>query len=114
MWQALGPRISSHNFKLRPVQGETGVSVNRKELTSVEQLLSQIPEEVLLRMGPGSQWRVAEARVSSIREFGFLVVADPKEDDPGHALILSDRLSLDEHAARKKLSRLFRFIEPFL
>jgi hypothetical protein len=37
-------------------------------------------------------------------------VPKPLEADPGHAEIQSDQASLDDHACRKKLALLFRFL----
>ena len=104
-WQAPGPRITSANFQLRHDKGETGVSVTRKSITSPERLMTLIGGSV----EKGS--RVAAARVGDVRDLGFLVVPKPLDDDPGHSEIQSDQASLDDHASRKKLARLFQFIE---
>jgi hypothetical protein len=110
-WQAPGPRITSRNFELRRDSDETGVSVSRRKITSPEALLLLIPSDIVLRMGPVTEWRVAHANVGEIRKLGFNVEPDPLPDDPGHALIASASSSLDDASARKDLARLFSFID---
>jgi len=104
-WQAPGPRITSANFQLRPDRGETGVSVTRAKITG--------PDRLLLILGgdraKGS--RVAGVRVSDVRAMGLKVVALHVDDDSGHAEIQSDQVSLDDHACRKKLAKLFQFVD---
>lgn len=53
---------------------------------------------------------MARACVGEIRALGFRVVPKPRPEDTGHAEIQSDAASLDDHAARKKLSKLFDFL----
>jgi hypothetical protein len=105
LWQAPGPRITSANFQLRHDRGETGVSVTRAKITGPERLLELVGGD--RAMGA----RVAHVSVGEVRALGVQVVPKPLDDDPGHAEIQSATASLDDHACRKKLARLFRFIE---
>jgi hypothetical protein len=107
-WQAPGPRITNVNFKPRLHLGETEVSVSRKRITSPDQLLAQIDQAVRQKLG--ADWRIAEAPAGDIRKLGFEVVADPQPHDPGHALIISDRLSLEDASSRRLLAALFQFV----
>ena len=101
-WQAPGPRITSANFQIRHDRDETGVSVTRSSITN--------PALLLERMGGKAGSRVAAARAGDVRAMGLRVVPKPLEEDPGHAEIQSDQVTLDDHACRKKLSLLFRFL----
>jgi hypothetical protein len=103
-WLAPGPRITSGNFQLRHDRGETGVSVTRLKITGPQRLLE------LLGVSHESGSRVAAARVGDVRALGFEVVPKPLEEDPGHSEIQSGRASLDEHASRKLLAKLFRLL----
>lgn len=103
LWQAPGPRITSANFQLRHDRNETGVSITRLQITSPERLLELIGGST----EAGS--RVASVRAGDVRHLGLKVVPKPLPTDPGHAEIQSDRSSLDDHACRKKLARLFQF-----
>lgn len=103
-FQAPGPRITSINFQVRAAQGESGVSVSRDSMTTVEQLVARVGGDLT----KGS--RVAAARVAEIRSLGLEVVPDPLEDDPGHAEIRSNSVSLDDHLIRKRLANLFRLL----
>jgi hypothetical protein len=104
LWQAPGPRITSANFQIRHDRQETGVSVTRWRITA--------PQHLLDLVGGSAQAgsRVACARGADIRALGLRVVPRPLEIDPGHAEIQSDRTSLDDHACRKKLALLFKFV----
>src|SRR5207248_3324791 len=104
LWQAPGPRITSANFQLRHDRNETGVSVTRLSITSPQRLLELVGGS----LQKGSQ--VAIVRSSDVRALGLRVVPKPLDDDPGHAEIQSDRLSLDHHACRKKLAMLFHLL----
>jgi hypothetical protein len=103
LWQAPGPRITSANFQLRHDRNETGVSVTRLKITSPQRLLELVA-------GDPKSSRVATARTGDIREIGLRVVPKPRQEDPGHAEIQSDKSSLDDHACRKKLAMLFQFL----
>jgi hypothetical protein len=105
-WQAPGPRITSANFQLRHDRNETGASVTRRHITSAERLL------VLVGGCSEKGSRVAFVRAGDVRALGLRVVPKPLDNDPGHAEIQSDQTSLDDHACRKKLALLFRFLEP--
>jgi hypothetical protein len=102
-WQAPGPRVTSANFQLRHDRQETGVSVTRLKITSPERLLE------IVAATPDS--RIAVAVVGEIRALGLAVVPTPKVDDPGHSEVQSDKVSLDDHASRKKLAKLFKFLD---
>ncbi len=104
LWQAPGPRITSANFQLRHDRNETGISVTRSRLTTPERLLEVVGGKVEL----GS--RVAQARVGDVRGLGLRVVPKPLDEDLGHSEIQSEMGSLDDHATRKKLALLFRFL----
>jgi hypothetical protein len=104
LWQAPGPRITSANFQLRHDRNETGVSVTRLQITSPERLLAMVGGSI----EAGS--RVASVRASDVRHLGLKVVPKPLPEDPGHSEIQSDTASLDDHACRKKLARLFQFL----
>jgi hypothetical protein len=104
LWQAPGPRITSANFQLRHDRNETGVSVTRLKITPARRLLE------LVGGSPGRGSRVASARVGDVRQLGLKVVAKPLPDDPGHAEIQSDQVSLDDHAGRKRLALLFHLL----
>lgn len=54
--------------------------------------------------------RVATVRTADVRALGLRAVSKPLPEDPGHAEIQSDKVNLDDHACRKKLSLLFRFL----
>ncbi len=101
-WQAVGPRITSKNFELRP--GETGVSVSRIALTTPEQLLARIGNTTT-----GS--RIAIASVEAIRALGLDVVPDPKDYDHGHAEIRPLTADLGGHSLRRQLAALFGFVD---
>lgn len=102
-WQAPGPRITSANFQLRHERNETGVSVTRLQITSPERLLELVGGST----EAGS--RVGRVCARDVRHLGLKVVPKPLPEDPGHAEIQSDTASLDDHACRKKLARLFQF-----
>jgi len=104
LWQAPGPRITSANFQLRHDRNETGVSVTRLQITSPVRLLELVGGSV----DTGS--RVAAVRTGELRALGLKVVSKPLPDDAGHAEIQSDTASLDDHACRKRLARLFHFL----
>jgi hypothetical protein len=104
LWQSPGPRITSANFQLRHDRAETGVSVTRLKITSAQRLL----ELVGGNLQQGS--RIALVQVADVRALGLQVVPKPLEEDPGHAEIQSGQASLDEHACRKRLALLFRFM----
>jgi hypothetical protein len=104
LWQAPGPRITSANFQLRHDRNETGVSVTRLALTSPTRLLE------LLGVSAASGSRVATVLVGEVRRLGLKVVPKPLPEDAGHSEIQSDIASLDDHAIRKKLAGLFRFL----
>ncbi|MBI3824070.1 MAG: hypothetical protein HY289_15485 [Planctomycetes bacterium] len=105
LWQAPGPRITSANFQLRHDRGETGVSVTRLKFTAPERLMEVV--------GGGREKgsRVAAARVGDVRALGLVVLPMPLDHDVGHAEIQSGATSLDDHACRKRLALLFRFVE---
>lgn len=105
LWQAAGPRITSASFQLRHDRNETGVSVTRANITGPDRLLALVGGD----REKGS--RVASAKVGEVRSLGLKVVPKPLNDDPGHAEIQSDQASLDDHACRKRLARLFRFLD---
>lgn len=100
--------VTSVNFELR--EGEEGVSVTRSAITSPRELLALTPPSALASMGPLDQWNIAAAAVEDIRRIGFVVEADPNNDDPGHALIKSGNASLQDHAARQRLAKVFRIL----
>lgn len=104
LWQAPEPRITSANFQLRHDRNETGVSVTRRQITAPERLLELVGGSV----DTGS--RVAAVRAGDVRALGLKVVPKPLPDDAGHAEIQSDTASLDDHACRKRLARLFHFV----
>jgi hypothetical protein len=106
-WQAPGPRITSLNFELRTDLGETGASSTVSRPADV----SQAAAGLLQRVKSGADSRVAVARVGDIRRLGFKVIEKPTEADPAHAEIQSGTASLDDHAARRRLANLFRFLE---
>ncbi len=103
LWQATGPRITSANFQLRHDRNETGVSVTRLQVTTVQRLLE------LVGGHPEQGSRVASVRAGDVRALGLRVVSKPLPTDPGHAEIQSDLASLDDHACRKRLALLFVF-----
>ncbi len=103
-WQAPGPRITSANFQLRHDRNETGVSVTRVRMTTPQRLLELVGGS----REEGS--RVAAVPAVDVRALGLKVVSKPLQEDPGHAEIQSDKANLDEHACRKRLSLLFRFL----
>ncbi len=103
-WQAPGPRITSGNFQLRHDRNETGVSVTRAHMTTPQRLLE------LEGGSPEVGSRVATVRTADVRALGLRVVFKPLPEDPGHAEIQSDEGNLEDHACRKKLSLLFRFL----
>ena len=103
-WQASVARITSANFQLRHDRNETGVSVTRLRMTTPQHLLKLVGG----RREEGS--RVAAVLASDVRALGLRVVSVPLPEDPGHAEIQSDRADLDDHACRKMLSLLFRFV----
>ena len=80
------------------------VSVTRQKITTPERLL----ELVGASLQRGS--RVGSVRAGDVRALGLCVVPKPLENDPGHAEIQSGQVSLDDHACRKKLALLFRFL----
>jgi hypothetical protein len=100
-WQAPGPRITSTNFELRP--GETGISVNRENITPADALMTRLGN-------PATGSRIAVASVAAIRALGLEVVPDPKDYDAGHAEIRSGTADLSSHSLRKKLASLFTFL----
>ncbi len=103
LFQAPGPRITSKNFELRPDRGETGVSVSRAGITS--------PARLMARLGnPAAGSRIAAASVEDIRALGLEVVPAPIPDDPGHAEIRSGAASLGDQDVRRRLAKLFRFL----
>ncbi len=102
-FQKPGPILTRGNFKLRHEKGETGLSVSRQAITGAA--------EFLRKRRTSDESRVAAARVGDIRALGLKVVPRPLDQDPGHAEIQSDSVSLDEKAVRKGLSKLFRFID---
>jgi hypothetical protein len=104
LWQAPGPRITSAKFQLRHDRNETGVSVTRQTITSPERLLELVGGNLKL----GS--RIASIRADEVRRLGLKVVPKPIPDDPGHAEIQSEAASLDDHACRKRLALVFRFV----
>jgi hypothetical protein len=104
LWQAPGPRITSANFQLRHDRNETGVSVTRQKITTPERLLELVGGS----LQHGS--RIASVRAGDVRALGLHAVPKPLKEDPGHAEIQSGQASLDDHACRKKLALLFRFI----
>lgn len=104
LWQAPGPRVTSANFQLRHDRNETGVSVTRLKITSPQRLLELVGGDIQ----KGS--RVALVRVGDVRAIELEVVPKPLPEDPGHAEIQSDLASLDDHACRKKLARLFHLL----
>ena|SRR5438094_8300241 len=106
LWQAPGPRITSANFQLRYDRNETGVSVTRLMITTPQRLLQ------LVGGSPEQGSRVASVRAGDVRALGLQVVPKPLPEDVGHAEIQSDQASLDDHACRKKLALLFRFVGP--
>src|SRR5437667_7996036 len=104
MWQAPGPRITSANFQLRHDRNETGDSVTRLKITAPARLLELVG---------GSRDRgsiVAVVLAADVRKLGLKVVPVPLEVDPGHAEIQSGAASVDDHAMRKRLASLFRFL----
>ena len=103
LWQAPGPRITSANFQVRLDRSETGVSVTRLRLTTPERLLELVGGS----LEKGS--RIAAVRSGDVRALGLKVVPRPLADDAGHSEIQSDAASLDDHACRKRLARLFYF-----
>ena len=103
-WQAPGPRITSANFQLRHDCNETGVSVTRLRMTTPQRLLELVGGS----REEGS--RLAAVSTADVRALGLRVVSKPLQEDPGHAEIQSDEASLDDHACRKRLSLLFRFM----
>ncbi len=104
LWQAPGPRITSANFQLRHDRNETGVSVTRLKITNPQRLL----ELVGASLEEGS--RAASVQTRDVRAIGLRVVSKPQKEDPGHAEIQSDKVSLDDHSCRKKLAMLFQFL----
>ncbi len=103
-WQAPGPRITSANFQLRADRNETGISVTRAHVTTPRRLLELVGGS----RDKGSS--VAAVRTAEVRTLGLRVVPKPLAEDPGHAEIQSGEANLDEHACRKRLSLLFRFV----
>ncbi len=103
MYQAPGPRPTSMNFKLRPELAETGVSVTRLSITSPARLLTTV------RSTPES--KVAAARVGDVRALGLNVVPRELPHDLGHSEIQDGTASLNSELIRKRLARLFRFID---
>jgi hypothetical protein len=103
-WQAPGPRITSANFQLRQDRQETGVSVTRMNLTRPERLMQLVGGD------PEKGSRIAMVRSGDVRLLGLKVVPKPTEEDAGHAEIQSGTSSLDDHACRKRLATLFRFV----
>lgn len=108
LWQAPGPRITSANFQLRHDRQETGVSVTRWKMTTPQRLLEVV--------GGGAEAgsRVACARAGEVRALGLRVVPKSLATDPGHAEIQPDRVSLDDHAIRKRLAMAFQFVSADL
>jgi hypothetical protein len=54
--------------------------------------------------------RVASVKAADVRALGLKVIPKPLPNDEGHAEIQSDIASLDDHACRKWLAKLFQFI----
>lgn len=102
-FQAPGPRITSKNFELREDTGETGVSVSRAGITTLEQLMARIGD-------PSAGSRIAIASAAAIRALGLEVVPDPRDYDPGHAEIRPANADLSSHPIRKRLAALFTFL----
>lgn len=100
-WQAAADdRPTSANFGPRP--GEDGVSVSRQALTP--------PAELMARLGdPATGSRIAAAGVAAVRALGLEVVPDPKDYDPGHALIRPVE-ALATKSAKRQLARLFQYV----
>ena len=78
--------------------------MTRLKLTTPERLLE------LVGGSPEHGSRVAAVRVGDVRQLGLQVVPVALGEDPGHAEIRSGQASLDDHACRKKLALLFRFV----
>lgn len=104
LWQAPGPRITSANFELRHHRNETGVSVTRLRITTPERLIELVGGSIK------TDSRVAAVRAADVRALGLKVVPMPLADDAGHGEIQSDSASLDDHACRKKLAKLFELL----
>jgi hypothetical protein len=104
LWQAPGPRITSANFQLRYDRGETGVSITRLKITPPQRLLE------LVGANPQQGSRIASVRAGDVRALGLRVVPKPLAEDPGHSEIQSGQATLDDHACRKRLALLFRFL----
>ena len=104
LWQALGPRVTSANFRIRADRAETAISVSRRSMTRPDNLLARVGGD------PTSGSRVAFASVRAIRGMGLEVVPDPLPDDPGQAEIRSHSASLDVLATRQRLAALFEFL----
>jgi hypothetical protein len=98
--QELRAQIS--NFDM--IRTKPSVSVTRLKITSPKRLLQLVGGDIQ----KGS--RVARAKAQYIRGIGLRVVPKPRQDDPGHAEIQSDKVSLDDHACRKKLAMVFQFL----
>ena len=95
-------RIASPNFRLKP--NEAGISVSRLSVTSAQKLME-------LRGNPESGSHIASARVGDICSFGYMVVADPTDDDPGHALIVPTTARIETKAEQRRLAQLFRYVD---
>jgi hypothetical protein len=54
--------------------------------------------------------RVASVRAGDVRAMGLAVIPKPLDEDAGHAEIQSAKANLDDHACRKRLAMLFRFL----
>jgi len=94
--------VTSENFRLRP--GESGLSVSRSSLTTQASLLKRLGD-------PAKGSRIAACRVGDLRALGYIIVPDPRTDDPGHALILPGDNDLSARTPRKRLANLFRLLE---
>ena len=102
-FQAPGPRLTSINFQVRTGTGETGVSVTRKAMMSLDDFLVWVAADI----AKGS--RVATATAGDIFALGLQVVPDPRPDNPGHAEIRSGSASLSDRDTRRRLANLFQF-----
>lgn len=93
-WDPISPTPGADAF--RPTRRDTtGLSVLRSSLTTVE----------VARIGPNpaNRYHLAELLVADIESLGLTVVAEPKPEDPSHAVI--PELSLNLYESRDKVQR---------
>ena len=101
--------MTTANFKLRP--GEEGLSVDRASHVSIEEALQghgALPDSRLVRAKVFDIRRLCNGEGSPLN---LDVVADPTEDNPAHALIITSAGKRFSKAVSKALRDCFRWVE---